>query len=1491
MKAKRYFFIILISFLLAFMPSKVIALTSGAAKFDTLYISIPEHDAVYGTPALYYYTLDGAKAYCLEMAVKVVKTNYEGYPYSDPRIAYALVADHGYTYNEAANFQIRQAVIWALLGQINIENLQPGDPGCVQAAKNLYYAAASYSGNVGNPSVSTSTIDFNIEGMQYVSNPITVGKGDNNNYYDISLNGFPGGTYITDMNGNSMQTGGITWDSTFQVRIPLEVITYDINTIDMYANGVGEVYNTTTAYNAAEKRSQILLSAATTHSTGSNLTRINLARSIIAVGNLEIKKTDNYGEPIAQTTFQITNGNITKTQVTDSNGIARFTDLPAGTYTITETSAANGYFNDKVDISAKVITGITITANKTNKDATGIVKIVKRDKETGNVSQGDASLENAIYKIYAREDIYAQNKKNLLFSKGQQVAQLTTGGDGTSNTANLPLGKYYFKEESASEGYNLNTEEVDFSLDYDNQYKEFVEKTFTSEETVKKNNIEIIKKLQRTDSSPQMNLSGAKFSATLKSDRTKVYYSNVTDDNGYCIIKNLPYGVYEIEEVQVPDKALKIDNFEVNIDQDSSERGPYRYTKENVAKKMQITIFKEDKETGRVTQGDARLEEAEYTIYRDEALTDAVETVTIRKQDDGSYKATTGNYLVGTYYIKETKRPIGYLADETIYKVEKNAAEQTQEFSYHEITSTEMVEKGNIYIVKYKDNNTNFDNGSTTKDPATGVELTLTLNSNPDKKYTAVINDIGYAEFLDIPYGKYTITETKSLEFVDIMDPQDVFIAKDKQQFHYIVQDPRRQRNLKIVKRDAETQSVIPLSGATFKVWDVSQNRYIKQTYNYPTPVEIEEFVTTSDGTLVLPEGLIPGEYELQEVTAPYGYTINDIRASFTIDATTPEEPEYQKTITVDFVDTAQKARVVVFKKGEVLTGSTKEGEITRPKYEEKGLQGVEYTVTASEDIVTPDGTVRMKKGETVTFITDESGIGKSQELYLGKYTIKESKTKNGYLIQDNEIPFTLEYKGQEVDIYEKNMDYLDIRQKFNLNISKTFEKSIYEGLLKDAYKDVQIGVYTIEALKDYAGKEVIAKDKLVDVIKINSDGMSEGNYDLPIGKYYLKEKATNENYVLSDKTYDFDIVSTDNTTPVIDIQVNENITNELGKLGKFKLYKYAKENKNIIEGIVDFFNGDTVDRTHALEGAKFKFYYDDNGEPKELITSNGVAEYTTDANGEINIEKLPFGKYYYREISAPKGYEIDDTLYPFVITKDHVEEPLRVEVSNKLIDIKLFTKTDAFDSQVIPNCEFEILNENKEAIYKDKTDENGEFYMPIDLLEVGKIYYYKETSAPQIYDISDELHEFSLNEDGTLTISKVENIRKNKTIKLTKTDLLGGQKIPNCKFVLRSLETDYSVEGTTDENGEYYFENIPYGEYTYTEISAPKEYRIDKTPHKFTVNDEANEINVSDEMIVNTSDINVMLFTIILIASIIGIGIIIYKKRGEIISKINSKK
>ena len=1491
LKIKKIYLVIITLLVIIFASSnEIIALTSGAAKFDTLYVGIPEHDAVYGRPALYYYTMDGAMAYCIEMAVAVKKTEYSEYPYNDPRIGYALAADHGYTSNVAANFQIRQAVIWALLGQINIENLYAGDPGCVQAAKNLYYAAASYTGATAAPNLSTNSLTFEIQGMYYVSNPITVSRGANTDSYDINLASLPAGSFISDVWGNPIATTNLVADTTFQVRIPLEAITYDITEIDLSTNAKGNMFNTTTAYNSIGVVSQALLASQYSVSPTSASSRMALANAIRAIGNMEVKKEDEYGNPISGTTFRVVKGSTNVTEVTDENGIATFTGLPAGTYIISETNASDGYYNDRQDMTQNIVTGLTVSTSKINRSSKGRVSIKKEDSLTGNVPQGDAKLSGAVYKIYAREDIYSPTGTTLIYSAGQEVGTCTTGENGVSNYVDLPLGNYMYKEVTASEGYLLNPTENNFSIEYAGQDVEFIESTHTTAEQVKINDIQIIKKLQKTDSTPQTNLAGAKFSATLKSDRNKVYYSNETDDSGYCVIEDLPYGIYEIEEIVVPDTALKIENFDVFIDQDASEREAYSYTKENTAKKMQIKVFKEDVETGSVVQGDAHLEGAEYTLYRDAECTDAIETITIQKQDDGTYSAISGWYLVGTYYIKETKRPEGYLIDENVYTVTQVAANQSDEFSYHNITSKDLVEKGDIYIVKYKDNNTNTGPGSTTKDPATGVELTLSLNSNPNVKYTSTVNDIGYADFTDIPYGWYTITETKSLEFVDIMEPQAVYIAYDKQRLYYIFQDARYERKLKIIKTDSETGKSIPIAGSTFKVWDVAAKQYIKQTYNYPTPVEIEEFVTTSDGTLVLPDGIIPGEYELEEVVAPYGYVKSQTRMSFTIEATTPENPVVQQTISIEFPNKPQMAALAIFKKGEMFAGSTQEDDITRPVYEERGLQGVEYTIEAAEDIITPDGTVRMKAGETVTFVTGEDGIGKSQDLYLGKYTIRESKTIPGYIIQSDEISFVLEYKGQEIERYENDMDYINVRQKIKLKLRKNMQQSKYKSVLDNAYKDVVLGVYSKEDLTNYKGETIIPKDTLVDKLYITDEGSSTQNYDLPLGQYYVKEIKTNRNYVLNENTYDFTFASNDDTTAINTVNLLRSVENNLTKLGRFKLYKYSEESRNIIERVTDLFTGYQT-RTHALSGAKFKLYYDDNGVAKELFTDEGAAEYVTGDDGTFTVEDLPFGKYYYQEIEPPTGYELDNKLYEFTITEEHVETPLEVEATNKLIEIKLFTKVDAFNSQVIPNCTFEITDDTDTVIYTNTTNENGEFYMPIDLLEVGKKYYYQEISAPDIFALNTDKHEFSINEDLTSTITTVENIRKTSTVRLNKTDLLGGNKIPNCKFELRSEEIDFVVTGVTDKNGEYYFDNIPYGSYTYTEISAPEEYIIDTTPHRIIVDEEIEQINVSNELKVNTSDINVMLFTIVLIASSIGIIYIVYSKRDLIKERINKNR
>ncbi len=1478
-KQKLLSILILLCAILVTKNIKVYGAESGAALFDTLYVGVREHDSVYGSPALYYYTLDGRIAYCLEMAVKVVKTEYGPITYNDPRIAYAITADHGYTNNQAADFQIRQAVIWALLGQINIENLYAGDAGCVQAAKNLYYSAVSYTGNIDSPSASETALYFHVEGMQYVSNNITVRRGASSDYYDIILSGLPVGSFISNTSGGAIDTSHLTSDTQIQVRIPLENILSDINSIDLIANSRGTVLNTRNAYVSQGPKSQMLLPPDITNTPTTNPLRFILGNRILAVGGLEVKKVDEYNKPIKGTTFKVSNGSITKTETTGDDGIARFSDLPAGTYTIEETSAAYGYYNDKVTISQRVITGITVNTSKSNKEEKGRIKIIKRDDVTGNIPQGDAKLEGAVYKVYAREDIYTPNGSTLIYHKDQEVATLTTNSEGTTNTADLPLGNYMYKETQASEGYLLNDTENLFTISYDGQDIEFKEYMFTSQETVKTNDIAIIKKLQKTDSTPQLNLSGAKFSATLKSDRSKVYESTVTDDSGYCVIENLPYGTYEVEEIVVPDVALKIDNFDVFVDQDSSEREPYQYTKEDVAKKMKITIHKEDIETGTTTQGDAKLDGAKYTIYRDEALTDAIETVTIH-----DLQAETGWYLAGTYYIKETSRPEGYLIDEQTYKVVQIPAEQTVEFSYHDITSKELVEKGNIYIAKYAENNTNDGRGSTTKPGAAGVELTLTLNSKPETNYKAVIQDNGYAEFIDIPYGWYTITETKSLEFVDIMDPQQVYVSYNEQKLYYIIQDPRNERKLKIIKKDSETGNTVPLAGATFRIWDVAGKKYIKQTINYPTPFEIEEFTTSSDGTLVLPDGLIPGEYELEELTAPYGYVLSRDRMKFNINATTPENPEFIETTEVEFPNTAQKAVVKVIKKAEVFSSKKREDDMTRPVYEEKGLEGVEYTITAKEDITTPDGSVRMRNGDTITFVTGEDGVGKSQELYLGAYSIKESRTVDGYIIQSEEIPFILEYKGQEIDIYEKNMDYLNVRQKIKLKLAKEMEDSEYKDILNDAYKDIVFGIYAQEDLVNYKGEKIIDKDTLVDKLYITEEKVSTPCYDLPLGKYYIKEISTNENYKLNEKTYPFEFSSPDDTSSVVDVNIEGKINNDLDELTKLRLLKIAKENRTFLESIGDALTGyDPKVKTHTISGVKFKLYYDKNGVPTDLVNVNGDNVYTTNEEGIIEVENLPYGKYYYQEISVPFGYELDNSLHEVEIVKGEDEDKtVELVVENKLVEVRLFTKLDAFSSEVIPDCKFEILNEQREVIYTNTTNDEGEFYMSVDLLSPGKVYYYHELSAPEMYELNDELHEFTVNEDYTIDKSTVENLRKTSNVKISKSDFLSKEKIPNCKFELRSLESEWVKEGVTDENGDYYFENVPYGEYTYTELEAPKDYNIDTTPHRVTIDSQTRELNITDERMIDVFTADIVFSSILPIIglSIFGMIWLVYKRK-----------
>ena len=213
-------------------------------------------------------------------------------------------------------------------------------------------------------------------------------------------------------------------------------------------------------------------------------------------------------------------------------------------------------------------------------------------------------------------------------------------------------------------------------------------------------------------------------------------------------------------------------------------------------------------------------------------------------------------------------------------------------------------------------------------------------------------------------------------------------------------------------------------------------------------------------------------------------------------------------------------------------------------------------------------------------------------------------------------------------------------------------------------------------------------------------------------------------------------------------------------------------------------------------------------------------------------------------------------------------------------------TKTDIFTGEVVPNCTFEIKDKEENTLLRSKTDEKGEGYVALDLFKNGKKYTYTEIEAPEIYKLNTEPHEFTakFDKDGNWAVEKikVENVRKESRVELTKLDMVDSTPIPNCKFELKSLETDFKVEGVTDENGVYVFEDIPYGKYTYTELEAPEEYLIDTTPHEITIDAEDMKIVVKDERAPETGDIAVVALVIVAVVCVAGIVFVVVKNKKQ---------
>ena len=430
-------------------------------------------------------------------------------------------------------------------------------------------------------------------------------------------------------------------------------------------------------------------------------------------------------------------------------------------------------------------------------------------------------------------------------------------------------------------------------------------------------------------------------------------YSIKTSSDGIAVLSDIPVYdsnnekiVYTISEKNVPIKYVIPADQTVTLTADATKSVTFK----NRLKKFTAEIVKKDSETG-TAQGDGTLSGAVYGIFNGEELVDTYTT------DENGYFRTK-EYICGdNWTLREISTPEGYLLDETVciigadpknYIIEKNTL-------FKEVS--EKVIKGKISIIKHSDDGT-----TQIETPETGAEFEVYLknagsygNAKENERDYLITDENGFAETKLMPYGIYIVHQTKGWENTEFMPDFEVNVSENEKNYFYLINDAVLTSFVRIVKKDAETGNVIPVSGIGFKVWDCADSCYVTQKINYPSEMILDTFYTDDSGTLMLPQELSYGDYELHEVKSPDGYVLDENPVPFTIDGT-------DKTVVVEKYNTAQKGRISIQKSGDTFSSVTALGSaiyidengemhesgqtVYTPVFNEAGLSGAVYQVT-----------------------------------------------------------------------------------------------------------------------------------------------------------------------------------------------------------------------------------------------------------------------------------------------------------------------------------------------------------------------------------------------------------------------------------------------------------------------------------------------------------------------------------------------------------------
>lgn len=728
-------------------------------------------------------------------------------------------------------------------------------------------------------------------------------------------------------------------------------------------------------------------------------------------------------------------------------------------------------------------------------------------------------------------------------------------------------------------------------------------------------------------------------------------YTGVTDSKGVFLKSNISAGTYTVTEES-------IDKYVPQKSQTVTVRGGETATVnfDNILKKFRVKVIKTDIEKG-TAQGDASLAGAKYGLFKGDELIDTYVT-------DSNASFITDYYVCDTdWTLKELESSEGYLLDSTVYKVGADPKLYTVEFNTTQNNVTEEVIKGNIAIIKHTD-----DGSTQIETPEKGAEFQIYLksagsfvNADEDERDTIVCDADGFASSKLLPYGVYTVHQTKGWDGREMIKDFDVFINSDGKTYKFLINNSNFESYVKVFKLDAETGKQIPYAGAGFEIYD-SEGHRISMQFTYPEVTEIHTFYTNSEGYLITPETLPYGDYTLVEVQAPYGYMLDSTPVPFSV---TQENASTNTGVTVVKVkaqDMPQKGIIEISKTGEVFAAviSTGGGYVDengnevffpityRPIYETQGLPGTVFQIYAAEDIVTGDGTVRAYQGELVDEITtDENGKATSKELYLGKYTVVEKTATDGFYNENEQHDVELTYAGQNISITSTELSLYNERQRVTVSLAKALEQDETFGIgMHDEIKNVQFGIFADEDITAANGS-VIPKDAFITYANCDENGNISFNCDLPIGfKWYVKEMATDAHYVLSDEKYAFSTEYQGQEVQTIEITVNdgEPIENEL-------IYGTVKGLKTDRE------TGKTIG------GALFGLFKNDE---TEFTKDAAILTAESDKGGIFTFKNVPFGEWIIKELQPAENYLPSDEIYTVTVSAD--EQVIEINTVNDQI-------------------------------------------------------------------------------------------------------------------------------------------------------------------------------------------------------------------------------